>query len=140
MPLLFALIALSIAAFGCAKEERNFDTNPALQDLDGDGLGYYEDCDDTNASIGQPEEGCAPDGICSDDNKCASQVCDLSNPEVRGTQSFGRCQAPSCDDETKNGSETDLDCGGECLGCSEGRLCNTNTDCMGRTRVSRALR
>ena len=52
------LLTISLVVFGCGKEERNFDTNPVEQDLDGDGLGYYEDCDDTNANIGQPEEGC----------------------------------------------------------------------------------
>ena len=83
MRLFLTLLTLSFVAFGCGKEERSFDTNPALQDIDNDGLGYYEDCDDTNASIGQPVEGCAPGGICSDDSKCASQVCDLSNPDIR---------------------------------------------------------
>ena len=132
MPQLLTLFLLIFTVCGCGKEERNFDTNPALQDLDGDGFGYYEDCDDTNASIGQPEAGCAPGGICSDDSKCASQVCDLSNSEVRGTQRFGRCQAPSCDDDTKNGSETDLDCGGECGPCMLRQLCERNTDCVSR--------
>ena len=58
MRLFFTVLTLCLVPFGCGKEERNFDTNPALQDLDGDGFGYYEDCDDTNASIGQPEAGC----------------------------------------------------------------------------------
>ena len=133
MPQLLTLVLLIFTVCGCGKEDRNFDTNPALQDLDGDGFGYYEDCDDTNASIGQPEAGCAPGGICSDDSKCASQVCDLSNSEVRGTQRFGRCQSPSCDDETQNGSESDVDCGGECEPCAERKLCESNTDCETRT-------
>ena len=68
-----------------------------------------------------------------DDSKCASQVCDLSSPEVRGTQSLGRCQAPLCDDETKNGSETDVDCGGECEPCGERKLCEANPDCESLT-------
>ena len=139
MRLFLTVLTISFIAFGCGKEERS-DTNPALQDLDGDGFGYYEDCDDTNASIGQPEAGCAPGGICSDDSKCASEVCDFSSPEVRGAQSFGRCQAPSCDDETKNGSETDVDCGGECEPCGERKLCESNADCETRTCLEGAAR
>ncbi len=118
-------------AFGCSGDEKKFD-NPVLQDLDGDGLGYFEDCDDTNASIGQPEGGCAAGGICTDDTKCVSGVCDLSNPDVRGDQTFGRCLAPACDDGLKNGDETDVDCGGACAACARGKLCAANADCESR--------
>lgn len=37
---------------------------------------------------------------------------------------------PSCSDGTKNGSETDIDCGGPtCQRCATGRICARNTDC-----------
>ncbi len=37
---------------------------------------------------------------------------------------------PTCNDGVRNGSETDIDCGGPtCQGCGNGRTCNKNTDC-----------
>jgi outer membrane protein OmpA-like peptidoglycan-associated protein len=38
--------------------------------------------------------------------------------------------AQSCDDGQKNGTETDVDCGGLCAPCSLGEGCSTNTDCL----------
>jgi predicted alpha/beta superfamily hydrolase/GH25 family lysozyme M1 (1,4-beta-N-acetylmuramidase) len=36
---------------------------------------------------------------------------------------------PTCSDGVKNGSETDVDCGGTCPPCGLGRHCNTGSDC-----------
>lgn len=36
---------------------------------------------------------------------------------------------PTCDDGEKNGDETDVDCGGPCGACEEGRACDTDSDC-----------
>jgi hypothetical protein len=41
----------------------------------------------------------------------------------------GRCAAPSCDDGTKDGFETDLDCGGNCTDCALGLRCFEDEDC-----------
>jgi len=42
---------------------------------------------------------------------------------------------PSCADGTKNGSETDTDCGGgECAPCGTGKVCTSNDDCAGVCR------
>jgi hypothetical protein len=35
----------------------------------------------------------------------------------------------SCTDGTKNGSETDTDCGGTCGGCDDGKVCVVDGDC-----------
>ena len=37
--------------------------------------------------------------------------------------------APKCDDGIKNGTETDVDCGGSCTGCAEGKFCAAGPDC-----------
>jgi len=37
--------------------------------------------------------------------------------------------APSCFDRVKNGTETDIDCGGDCRGCVEGSTCVDAGDC-----------
>ena len=40
------------------------------------------------------------------------------------------CQAPTCMDTVKNGTETDKDCGGgSCPTCTNGKNCNTGMDC-----------
>nr|MBA3500495.1 hypothetical protein [Deltaproteobacteria bacterium] len=36
---------------------------------------------------------------------------------------------PSCTDGIKNGQETDVDCGGSCDGCANGKVCSTGPDC-----------
>jgi len=41
--------------------------------------------------------------------------------------------APSCSDGTKNGTETDLDCGGMCGACAVGKVCTTGGDCANGT-------
>jgi hypothetical protein len=44
------------------------------------------------------------------------------------------CQAPACDDEVKNGLETDVDCGRSadtgCTGCAIGKACREHSDCL----------
>ena len=41
-----------------------------------------------------------------------------------------RClNGPRCDDGRQNGNESDIDCGGSCSRCREGRSCNANGDC-----------
>lgn len=37
---------------------------------------------------------------------------------------------PSCVDGAKNGSETDVDCGGSCGKCFDGRACQQPMDCL----------
>jgi hypothetical protein len=42
----------------------------------------------------------------------------------------------SCTDGTKNGDETDLDCGGSCGACVEGKACEVANDCSAGTCFS----
>ena len=44
---------------------------------------------------------------------------------------------PSCTDGVRNGTETDIDCGGSCAAdCANGRLCSVNADCQSNNCVS----
>jgi len=62
---------------------------------------------------------CADGQTCGGGSDCASGVC-----------SGGVCQAPSCTDGLKNGTETDVDCGGpSCPGCGLGKVCGNGNDC-----------
>lgn len=66
---------------------------------------------------------CAVGQRCGQGRDCLSASCNTeATPPV--------CVAPSCTDGVKNGSETDLDCGGGCPErCVLGQRCATHTDC-----------
>jgi len=56
---------------------------------------------------------------CQDNPECASAICDA-----------GKCSAASCSDGVRNGSESDVDCGGSCAtGCGLGGKCLISSDC-----------
>lgn len=38
--------------------------------------------------------------------------------------------APACDDGIKNGTESDVDCGGSCTPCADTKACGAGPDCM----------
>ena len=58
---------------------------------------------------------------CATSTDCGSQSCDA-------TQSV--CVTPGCQNQTKNGLETDQDCGGgECAPCVAGQSCSKSGDC-----------
>jgi hypothetical protein len=44
-------------------------------------------------------------------------------------QTGDECQVASCTDNLKNGTETDVDCGGDCKPCPEGKGCALGGDC-----------
>ena len=54
-------------------------------------------------------------------------------PCTIGTCQNGSCIPPpppaTCTDGRKNGSETDVDCGGTCPRCATGKTCSTRNDC-----------
>lgn len=43
---------------------------------------------------------------------------------------------PTCTDGLQDGNETDVDCGGACPGCADGRRCAQDTDCQSATCVA----
>jgi hypothetical protein len=59
---------------------------------------------------------------CNVDADCASKVC-----------SVGVCEASSCQDGIRNGSETGIDCGGSCAPCGGGLACKVGADCASGT-------
>lgn len=38
--------------------------------------------------------------------------------------------APTCTDAVRNGGESDVDCGGPCAACADGRGCSSEADCV----------
>ncbi len=68
---------------------------------------------------------CADTKFCNVGKDCQSGVCSLTSPQV--------CLAPTCTDNTWNGGETDVDCGGTCATtkkCADGKMCKAVTDCI----------
>jgi hypothetical protein len=63
---------------------------------------------------------CPPGQSCTAPSDCQSGVC-----------SGQICQGASCNDSTKNGGESDVDCGGQtsCNRCNIGQTCTVNGDC-----------
>ena len=74
-------------------------------------------CGATNAS-----RRCAVNRRCAGNTDCASGVCNATTL---------RCVPNQCFDGVRNGSETDVDCGGSCEPkCAATRVCAVNTDCQ----------
>jgi hypothetical protein len=70
---------------------------------------------------------CADGKTCAADADCTTGYCPADKK---------LCVAPRYDDGVKNGSETDVDCGGDVkatgfVKCAEGKVCAADTDCNG---------
>lgn len=89
--------------------------------------GSCDPCDD-GASCNAADD--CKSGKCSDKNICDPMGCKSTAdcPSVEGASCVdGACI--SCKDNKKNGSETDVDCGGSCSPCASGKACSENSDC-----------
>ena len=76
----------------------------------------------TTGMSGGAGQDCAVGVGCSTSTDCATLECDLSTHQ---------CKAATCSDGVKNGSETDLDCGGNCATkCANGSGCLIGSDCV----------
>ena len=64
-----------------------------------------------------------PGEPCTSDAQCRSGVCEKE-----------KCAEPTCEDETRNGGESDIDCGTETCGlCENGDRCVENDNCESGT-------
>lgn len=69
---------------------------------------------------------CAP---CVNNANCPGQACNKSGM-VPGPLLLAICVPTSCKSTTKDGTETDVDCGGECAPCADGKGCMADADCL----------
>ncbi|MRG95830.1 MopE-related protein [Polyangium spumosum] len=68
---------------------------------------------------------------CGANNKCVAQSCGGGDDCVSGVCVDGACQPATCTDMVKNGSETDINCGGPTCGkCADNKVCSVPSDCM----------
>ena len=87
---------------------------------------------------------CRLDSSCEVNKDCASGVCTEGTCSAPPCSSDEDCDKKngyvcdldtkacvSCKDGTKNGNETDIDCGGStvCNACADGKSCENNSDC-----------
>jgi hypothetical protein len=90
---------------------------------------------ETSPDCGGLCDPCEAERACGNGFDCLSQVCSSSllpfSPML--------CQAPTCKDDTKNGDETDIDCGGSCSKplsndgmCIATKSCKVHADCKSR--------
>jgi len=84
-------------------ENRLFEPARGETDLDCGGL----DCRGCELGFACVESGDCLDGECLD----------------------GYCQNPGCDNLAQDGTETDIDCGGDCKPCTPGQICEVPRDC-----------
>lgn len=79
--------------------------------------------DETDVDCGGSCGKCSLGKACLADSDCFSGNCN----------STLKCANPiataNCSDTLKNGQETDVDCGGQCPSCENGKTCSTNFDC-----------
>jgi hypothetical protein len=71
---------------------------------------------------------CAAGQRCESPADCESSVC----TPAACAAGEACCEEASCTDGVRNGSEADLDCGGQrssCRGCADGRSCRQDADC-----------
>lgn len=60
---------------------------------------------------------------------CASEPCIDDGFFQSSNEDCAKLLRSSCSDKERNGNETDIDCGGSCRGCPEGKRCEKNSDC-----------
>ncbi|MBX3197246.1 MAG: hypothetical protein KF894_03735 [Labilithrix sp.] len=95
-----------------------------LAPTDSDGV---KNGDETGTDCGGPTTAkkCPPGQGCSQDSDCNNVRCSAAAPKT--------CDPPSSSDGLRNGTETDIDCGGgaptNAPRCAPGRLCGLDGDC-----------
>jgi hypothetical protein len=81
------------------------------------------DCGDTGVGEDDHAPPCGDGKSCKKASDCANNECGVNDI----------CTPASCMDGIKNGTETGLDCGGECNPCVDGLGCAVNADCTSKS-------
>jgi len=117
-----------------------------MQDIPDDGLSCTQDAcgADGTPSHTPAVQGanCAQNGgqFCNGMGDCVQ--CNFNNNCPGGGFCVnGICVPPECNDQAKNGNESDIDCGGpQCAPCPTGLGCTAKTDCVSRVCIAGTCR
>lgn len=91
-----------------------------------DGLKNDQETDVDCGGPGCPQ--CETGQDCSEAGDCATGVCKTG--DCADGACIKKCVEPTCIDSIKDGTESDVDCGGACkFPCDYGKKCNTSADC-----------
>jgi hypothetical protein len=92
--------------------------------------GYFAACSGCRTP-GDPDAGGNIDAGTpgADASLADAQQPDAQAQDARAPESGAADSGPSCSDGMKNGTETDIDCGGGCAGCATGKMCTAPADC-----------
>ncbi len=88
-------------------------------------------CTDGHKNDGETDIDCGGTNACDrcDTNKDCAAAGDCKDGVCSGTPL--KCVVSTCTDQVKNGTETDVDCGGStCGACADGKVCGANGDCL----------
>ncbi|MBK9259754.1 MAG: DUF4215 domain-containing protein [Polyangiaceae bacterium] len=105
---------------------------------DADTLDDMNDCTADACNAGSPENTplaagavCAAGSgkVCDGQGTCVE--CNVATDCTSLVCTSNKCVSPACVDTVKNGTETDVDCGGaDCAPCTDGLVCSIASDCM----------
>ncbi len=84
--------------------------------------------DETDIDCGGPCDKCDIGKRCRKNSDCTTDYCQNG---ICANQAINKgCEiTPNCTDQIRNGDETDVDCGGSCKQCSDGKRCQLDSDC-----------
>jgi hypothetical protein len=88
-------------------------------------------------------KGRLPDGSACAEGTCQSGICVLnasSSPPPASPPPPSPPPGPTCTDGIRNGSESDVDCGGSCPRCADFQTCDSRSDCRSALCVADVCR
>lgn len=133
------MVHLTMRRNGKAGVDVDFEDEPTCRANGAPCLAAAECCSQScvAGTCGAQPPACPP-GLLSCNGGCADVTSDPFNCGACGSvcPSFAACQggacvaAATCVDGIKNGPETDVDCGGPCIPCADGKACQAGFDCL----------
>ncbi len=82
--------------------------------------------EETDVDCAGPCDKCEINRKCKKNSDCTTDYCENG---ICKNKTEGCEITPTCTDQVRNGDETDVDCGGSCKQCNNGKRCTLDSDC-----------